>query len=226
MTRLRIFLLDDHALFLKGLALLLSTQAKTAVEVVGLSTRADEAVPLITAIKPDIAMVDLSMPRLTGVDVIRALKKRSPTTKTIALSGTDDLDLAERALRAGACAYLTKSADPDELLNPLLTAAQGLCVLAPDMLDRLLAVSRKPPESLLDTLEPQDLRLWELVARGLETSDIAQRLRVSERTTKRLVAALLHKVGAANRTEAAGLAGRYGLLDSASDIETAPATSR
>lgn len=226
MAQLRIFLVDDHSLFVQGLSLLLSTQAGETVEVVGQSTRADEAMPLIASTKPDIALVDLSMPRLTGIDVIRATRKRSPATKTVALTGTEDLEIAENALRAGASAYLTKSADPEELLNPLLTVAQGLCVLAPEMLDRLLAVSRKPPVSLLDKLDPQDLRLWELVARGLETGDIARRLLVSERTTKRLVSVLLHKIGAANRTEAAGLAGRYGLLDSPTDIDAAPATSQ
>lgn len=215
--RLRLFLIDDHSLFVQGLALLLSTHAADQVEVVGHCTHSEEAVSRLMDSEPDVAVVDLSMPKVTGVDVIRAAKKRLPATRTVALTGTEDLELAESALRAGASGYLTKSAEPAVLLHPLLTVARGVCVLEPEMLDKLLAVSRRPPQHLIDRLGAQDLRLWALVARGLETADIAQRLLVSERTTKRMVSSLLNKIGADNRTEAAGLAGRYGLLDASSD---------
>ncbi len=118
----------------------------------------------------------------------------------------------------GPTPTLAKSADPEALVNPLLTVARGLRVLHPEMLDALLAASRQPPADLVDKLGRQELRLWVLVAQGLETADIARRMLVSERTAKRMVAVLLNKIGAANRTEAAGLAGRYGLLDPPSGV--------
>ncbi|NKQ57724.1 response regulator transcription factor [Amycolatopsis sp. K13G38] len=210
--RLRVFIVDDHALFAQGLSLLLSANASDRIEVVGLATHPAEAVSEVINAGTDVALVDLAMPPLGGVDVIRAIKQRKAQVKIIALTGSEDLELGEAAIRAGADAYLTKSSDPDALLAPILSVAGGLCVLRPEMVAALLSTPRKPPEFLLAKLSQQELRLWSFVAQGLETGDIAHRLLVSERTAKRMVAGLLHKIGAANRIEAAGLAGWYGLL--------------
>jgi DNA-binding NarL/FixJ family response regulator len=214
-NRLRVFIVDDHALFAQGLALLLSTEGASHVEVVGHTTHPEEAVSLVCGSDVDVALVDLAMPRLAGIDIIRSLKKRCPQTKVIALTGIDDLEAGQRVLRAGADGYLTKSSDPGVLLAPLFAVASGLCVLRHEMLDALLAAARTPPDELMAQLSHQELRLWALLARGLDTGEIAHRMLVSERTTKRMIAILLHKIGAANRAEAAGLAGRYGILDAA-----------
>jgi DNA-binding NarL/FixJ family response regulator len=131
----------------------------------------------------------------------------------LALSGTDDLGLAAAALRAGASGFLGKSADPEVLVAPLLTIAAGVRVVRADLLDSLLAASDRAADGLVERLGSRELQLWALLARGLETSEIAKPMLVSERTAKRMIASLLHKLGAANRIEAAALAGRYGLLD-------------
>ncbi|GAA5172589.1 response regulator transcription factor [Amycolatopsis dongchuanensis] len=214
--RLVIVIVDDHELFARGLALLLSTNAGDRFEVGGLTTHVEEAPALVESCGADLAIVDLAMPPLGGTAAIRQIKRRFPGTRVLALSGSDDLELAEQALRAGADGYLTKSADPEVLVAPLLTVAAGFRVLEGELLDLLLTATRKPPEALLEGLGSQDLRLWTFLARGLETNDIANRMLVSERTAKRMVASLLNKIGAANRVEAAGLAGTYGLLDSTS----------
>lgn len=211
--RLVVVVVDDHELFARGLALLLTTNAGDRFEVGGTTTHVEEASALVESCGADLALVDLAMPPLGGAAAIRQIKRRRPATRVLALSGSDDLELAEQALRAGADGYLTKSADPEVLVAPLLTVAAGFRVLEGELLDVLLTTTRKPPEALLDTLDSQDLRLWALLARGLETQDIANRMLVSERTAKRMVASLLNRIGAANRVEAAGLAGAYGLLD-------------
>lgn len=214
--RLVIVIVDDHELFARGLALLLTTGAGDRFVVGGHTAHVEEAPALVESCAADLAIVDLTMPPLGGAAAIRQIKRRGLGTRVLALSGSDDLDLAEQALLAGADGYLTKSADPEVLVAPLLTVAAGIPVLEPELLDRLLAAARKPPPEVLERLGSQDLRLWTLLARGLETADIANRLVVSERTAKRLVASLLNKIGAANRVEAAGLAGTYGLLDNGS----------
>ncbi|MBW0116316.1 response regulator transcription factor, partial [Pseudonocardia abyssalis] len=87
----------------------------------------------------------------------------------------------------------------------------------PDLLDALLAAGDRTGDGLLERLGPREVTLWRLLARGLETSEIAKPMLVSERTAKRMIASLLHRLGAANRIEAAALAGRYGLLDDSDD---------
>ncbi|WP_028924949.1 response regulator transcription factor [Pseudonocardia acaciae] len=211
--RLVVVIVDDHELFAQGLALLLENRAGDRFTVGGATTRVEEAAALVDACAADLAIVDLAMPPLGGAAAIRQVKQRRPATRVLALSGSDDLALAERALRAGADGFLPKSADPDVLIAPLLTVASGLCVMPAPLLDALLASARKPPDELLERLDTQDRALWVLIARGLETSDIAARLYVSERTAKRMVATLLHKLAVPNRIEAAALAGHYGLLN-------------
>lgn len=206
-----VVIVDDHALFAQGLALLLESRAGATFTVAGSTTAGEEAVALVGREGADIAIVDLALPPLGGVETIRRITAAYPATQVLALSGTDDLSLAAAALRAGAAGFLGKSADPDVLVAPLLSIVAGVRVVRADLLDALLdAGDRAAPPVRLDERE---LELWTLLARGLETSEIAKPMLVSERTAKRMIAALLHKLGAANRMEAAALAGRHGLLD-------------
>ncbi|MGQ0573781.1 MAG: response regulator transcription factor [Pseudonocardia sp.] len=206
-----VVIVDDHALFAQGLALLLESRAGDRFVVAGSTTTGEGAVALVGREGADIAIVDLALPPLGGVETIRRISTAYPRTNVLALSGTEDLMLAAAALRAGAAGFLGKSADPDVLVAPLLAIAAGVRVVRADLLDALLAAATRaaPPVPLGE----RDLELWTLLARGLETSEIARPMLVSERTAKRMIATLLHKLGAANRTEAAALAGHYGLLD-------------
>jgi DNA-binding NarL/FixJ family response regulator len=213
--RFVVVIVDDHALFSQGLALLLESRAGDTFVVAGSTTAGEQAVALVGREAADIAIVDLALPPLGGVEAIRRITAAYPRTRILALSGTEDLGLATAALRAGAAGFLAKSADPEVLVAPLLTIAAGVRVVPADLLDALLAAGDRAGEGVVERLEERELQLWALLARGLETSEIAKVMLVSERTAKRMIASLLHKVGAANRIEAAALAGRYGLLDEA-----------
>jgi len=206
-------IVDDHALFAQGLALLLESRAGETFQVAGSVTVGEEAVALVGRNRADVAIVDLALPPLGGVETIRRIKAAYPDTRVLALSGTEDLDLAAAALRAGADGYLAKSADPEVLVAPLLSVLAGVRVVRAELLDALLVSADRTADGLLDRLSERDVELWRLLARGLETSEIARPMLVSERTAKRMIASLLHKLGAANRIEAAALAGRAGLLD-------------
>lgn len=208
-----VVIVDDHALFSQGLALLLESRAGDTFRVAGSATAGEEAVALVGRHRADLAIVDLALPPLGGVETIRRIRSAYPSTRILALSGTEDLELAAAALRAGAHGYLAKSADPEVLVAPLLAIAAGVRVLRADLLDALLAAADRTGDGLLDRLSERDIELWTLLARGLETSEIARPLLVSERTAKRMIASLLHRLGASNRIEAAALAGRCGLLD-------------
>jgi two-component system, NarL family, nitrate/nitrite response regulator NarL len=208
-----VVIVDDHELFAQGLALLLSREWSELFTVGGQTTYVEEAADLVANTNADLAIIDLSMPPLGGVAAIRHVKKRHPATRILALSGTDDLRLAEDALRAGADGFLRKTARPEALAGPLWTIAEGLRVVDGAVLDGLLSNTRTPPAGLVNSISPQDLRLWALLAAGMETVDIAKRMLVSERTAKRMLASLLQKLGVSNRIAAAAMAGRYGLVD-------------
>lgn len=206
-------IVDDHELFAEGLELLLTRDWGERFVIAGRSTFVEEAAELVTTCDADIAIVDLSMPPLGGVAAIRHIKSRHPRTRILALSGTGDMRLAEDALRAGADGFLSKTVRPEALIGPLETIAAGLRVVDPALLETLLTRTRSTESELLAALTPAEVKLWGLISTGMETVDIATRMVVSERTAKRMVAALLHKIGADNRIAAAALAGRSGLLD-------------
>lgn len=179
----------------------------------GHTTFVEEASNLVATHDADVAIVDLSMPPLGGVAAIRHIKARHPRTRILALSGTGDMQLAEDALRAGADGFLSKTLPPEALVGPLHSIAAGLRVLDPLLLDSLMSHSRRPAAEIVESLTAAEVKLWGLLSTGAETTEIAERMLVSERTAKRMVAALLNKLGVANRIAAAALAGRSGLLD-------------
>jgi DNA-binding NarL/FixJ family response regulator len=217
-----VVIVDDHELFAQGLALLLDRQWGELFTVGGQTTYVEEAAELVARSAADVAIIDLSMPPLGGIAAIRHIKTRHPKTRILALSGTGNLELAEEALRAGADGFLPKTARPEALAGPLWTVTEGLRVIDGTLLDALLAKSREPQSALRDSLSTQELQLWRLVATGMETGDIAERMVVSERTAKRMVAALLHKLGVTNRIAAAAMAGRLRLLDDLSETDWSP----
>ena len=152
--RIVVVIVDDHELFAEGLALLLDRQWGELFTVGGQTSRVEEAADLVARCDADVAIVDLSMPPLGGVAAIRHIKARHPRTRILALSGTDDLALAEEALRAGADGFLPKTARPEALAGPLWTIAEGLRVIDGSLLDALLSNTRSRPPELLDKLCP------------------------------------------------------------------------
>lgn len=210
---LSVVIVDDHALFSRGLELLINTNAGSAIRVVGRTDDAGAAVELVRRLRPQLAIIDLAMPPPGGIEAIRAVKHDYPKVRVLALSGTDSADFAVSALRAGADGFMLKSSEPELLIPPLLSLALGVSVLPKSLLTNLLKSGHRPGRGVLESLSEEEQRLWLLIARGLETTDIAEQLYASERTVKRQVASLLRRIGAANRLEAAALAGRNGLLD-------------
>jgi two-component system, NarL family, nitrate/nitrite response regulator NarL len=208
-----VVIVDDHSLFSRGLELLLSAASEGRIKVAGRTENADEALALVRRHRPSVALVDLAMPPPGGVGAIREIAHHYPQIRILALSGTDDRDLALEALAAGAHGFIPKSSDPDVLVPPLLSLGGGLSVLPTSLLESLVELRATRRPALLARLAEDEVALWRLVARGLESLEIAERTFVSERTAKRMVASLLRKLEVSNRVEAAFLAGRVGLLD-------------
>ena len=191
-----------------------------AVIVEGSAFDARSAVELVRRVRPNVTVVDvadLDEPSKSGLATIREVARITPVTRILALSDSADAEPAVEALTAGAHGWLVRPADAADLVAPVLAVAFGHSVLHRPLLGALVG-SATPREAgrdaeLLEALNPQYMELWRMVADGLETIQIAERLYVSERTAKRLVASLLRRLKVANRIQAAALAGQTGLLD-------------
>jgi DNA-binding NarL/FixJ family response regulator len=207
-----VVVIDDHPLFSRGLTLLLPGLSGGQVRVVATTEDASAAAALVRRHHADVAIVDLHMPPPGGTRAIAAIRRAEPLVRVVALSGLGEADAALEALRAGAAAFLPKTADPELLVRPLLAVLDGWSVVPEALLRRLLADAKPAGDrSIAERLTADERRLWRLIADGASTVDIATTLHVSERTTKRLVAHLLRRLDVATRVEAAALAGRVGL---------------
>jgi two-component system nitrate/nitrite response regulator NarL len=208
-----VVIVDDHGLFSRGLELLINAASEGRIKVAGRTEDAAEAVTLVRHHRPQVALIDLAMPPPGGLKAIKEVKKHYPKVKVLALSGTDDRDLALEALAAGADGFMAKSSDPEVLVPPLMSLGAGMSVLPTSLLGVLVTPYSQGRRAVLDKLTEEETTLWRMVARAMESAEIAEKLYVSERTAKRMIVSLLRKLGVNNRIEAAVLAGRVALLD-------------
>jgi DNA-binding NarL/FixJ family response regulator len=178
------------------------------------------AVDLVRRVRPDVTVIDVEggdEPSKASLATIREVARIVPPTRILALCGSADAEPAVEALTTGAHGVLVRPEDAADLVAPLLAVAFGHSVLHRPLLAALVgSTAQRDAErdaDLLESLTPEYMELWRMVADGLETVQIAERLYVSERTAKRLVASLLRRLQVANRIQAAALAGQTGLLD-------------
>jgi DNA-binding NarL/FixJ family response regulator len=209
---LSIVIIDDHTVFSRGLELLLNADPARLVEVRATTSNASEAAYLVERHGAKVALVDLQMPPPGGLGAVREIKKRSPETSVIALTGAEDIDSGLAALRAGVDGYIVKTADPEHLVPPILAVAAGMSVMPDWLRARLVeAIEQDVPD--LSALGEEELEILTMVAQGRETAAIAKAIHVSDRTAKRMLAGVLRHVGATNRIQAAVVAARAGLVD-------------
>ena len=208
-TGIRIVVVDDHPLFVRGLELLLPQVSGGRVTIAGTTGDASAAAGLVRRTFPDLALVDLHMPPPGGFAAIAAIRRDQPRVRIVALSG-DDEARAMDALRAGADGFLSKGTEAGDLLHPLVAVLDGWAVLPTGLLAALLAPARATPAA--PNLSGAESRLLRLIGTGSTTTQIALELHVSERTVKRLTAVLLRKLRVTSRTEAAAVAGSAGLV--------------
>jgi DNA-binding NarL/FixJ family response regulator len=207
-----VIVIDDHGIFARGLELLLGVASSNRIRVAARTEHASEALDLVRRHRPHVAIVDLAMPPPGGLGAIKEIRRHYPAVRILALSGTECRDDAIAALAAGAAAFIPKSSSPEVLVPPLLSLAAGLSVVPDELLRYLVDLTDPASRAVVSELDDEEVKLWRLVAQGLDSNEIAEQLFVSERTAKRMVASLLRRLGANNRIEAAVLAGRAGLL--------------
>jgi DNA-binding NarL/FixJ family response regulator len=207
---IRVLLVDDHTLLRAGVTQFLATVAD--LELVGEATDGLQAIEIVGRLRPDVVLMDISLPRLDGIDAARRIVAEWPDTKVLGLTSFYDRKRVSDMLAAGACGYLLKDVEPDELVRGIRAAVAGDMPLAPAAARALLQTSAEPPAPALTGREWQVL---ELVARGMSNRQIAEALHMAEATVKVHLSRIFHELDVDNRTAAAIYAHRLGLAGQA-----------
>ncbi|WP_174362299.1 response regulator [uncultured Caballeronia sp.] len=207
---IRILLIDDHTLFRSGVHALLQRQPD--FEVVGDAADGIEGIKRAKQHRPDVVLLDLNMPGLSGIETLQLLQQDLPDTAVIMLTVSEDVDELTSALREGACGYLLKNMDADALATMIRRAAGGESVIAESMTQRLIAKMRTPQKAEelpardareSSALTPRERDIVRIVARGASNKDIARELDLAESTVKIHVRNVLRKLNLTSRVQIA-----------------------
>jgi DNA-binding NarL/FixJ family response regulator len=209
---IRVAVADDHPVVRDGLVAMLETQPDFIV--VGTAGAGDEALAMVTAADPDVLLLDLEMPRLDGVGVLRQLRTSQARVRVIVFTVFDTDERIIAAVEAGAAGYLLKGAPRADVFAAVRVVAGGGSLLAPLATSAVLRrVRGESPPAAGPSLTPREQSVLEHLARGLGNKQIAAQLGISERTVKFHVSSVFTKLGAANRTEAVTRAAQAGLIE-------------
>ena len=200
---IRVLIADDHPIVREGFGAIVN--AEPDIEVVAQASNGIEALEHAAATNPSVALMDLRMPRMGGVEAIRQLRRTNPNLRAIVLTTYDDDDAIYEAIRAGARGYLLKDVRPKDLVRAIRTVHAGRSLLQPVVVERLLdRLGPDDPDAAppVEALTPRELEVLQVMARGARNRDIAQELVISERTVKIHVANIIAKLAVTNRTAA------------------------
>jgi DNA-binding NarL/FixJ family response regulator len=203
----RVLIVDDHPVVRTGLRGMLEGQP--SLEVIGEADDGEEAVKLVESLGPDVVLMDLRMPGMSGVTATARIKERIPDVHVLVLTTYDSGADILRAIEAGATGYLLKDAPREELFRAIRAAAQGKPLLAPEVAAHLMERVRWPSE---EVLSGREVEVLELVAKGKGNRDIAGELWISEATVKSHLLRIYDKLGAADRASAVAEAMKRGIL--------------
>ena len=214
---IRVLVVDDHALFRRGLEMVLAQESD--IEVVGEAGDGAEAVDKAADLLPDVVLMDVRMPRRSGIEACTAIKDVTPTTRIIMLTISDEENDLYDAIKAGATGYLLKEISIDEVATAIRAVAGGQSLISPAMASKLLTefatlVKRDDRQQVpAPRLTDRELEVLRLVARGLNNKDVAKQLFISENTVKNHVRNILEKLQLHSRMEAVVYAVREKLFE-------------
>ena len=213
---IRVLLVDDESLVRAGLRFILDTQPD--VEVVGEAADGEAAVTQARALRPDVMLMDVQMPRVDGLQATVQVTALDPAPRVLILTTFELDEYVFQALRSGASGFLLKRTPPEDLIGAIRTVATGEALLAPSVTRRLIEAftarpqPREPDRALLGELTAREVEVWQHIARGLSNAEIAAELYLSTLTVKTHVANLLSKLQLRDRTQAVVLAYESGLV--------------
>jgi two-component system response regulator DegU len=210
---IRLMLVDDHRMLREGLRRSLEEEG---FYVVGEAADGEAAVRLVPAAKPDVILMDVSMPDMDGVEATKRILQNAPEQRVVMLTMHADKDLIDQAIKAGAVGYLTKDCSIDEVIDAVRMAANGETALSPALAKTMLTEVRKIDEKAAreeDRLvTKREEEVLQLIADGCSTPEVAQKLYISQKTVKNHLASIYEKLNARDRTQAVLLAVRMGIV--------------
>lgn len=210
---LRVLIADDHTMVRESLVALL--EASGRVTVVGQAANGLDALAQAESLDPDVAIIDISMPGLGGLEVIRRLQVQAPRTRVLVLTMHEDQEYLLHAVRAGATGFLLKDSPAAELVAAVANVGEGRGHFSPDAARVLAEQLQRPDRSLDDpygSLTPREREVFHLIVEGLSTKEIARRLDISVKTAENHRARVLAKLDARNTAEVIRYAVRRGLM--------------
>ncbi len=206
---IRVMIVDDHSMVRRGLAAYLEDEP--GFELVGEAADGQEAVGMCEGAQPDIILMDLVMPELSGAAATQIIRERWPQVQVIALTSFQERELVQDALRAGAISYLLKNVSGSDLVETIRAAQAGRSTLAPEAVQALIQPHAPGPDRDY-SLTPRERDVLALLVEGLTNAEIAARLGVSRSTVKVHVSNILSKLGVSSRGEAIAVATRASLI--------------
>jgi two-component system response regulator DevR len=211
---IRLLIIDDHEMVREGLKAMLT--AEPDFEIVGDAANAEQAFELLERLRPDVILLDVRLPGVSGIDFCRTVTERYPKTAVIILTTFTDETLVAQCIQAGARGYIVKDIERLDLKRSIRAVARGEAAIDPKAAVAVLAQLRRAPqvkqEPSPELLSPQQIVILRLVAQGLSSREIATQLYLSENTVKGYVQEILHRLGVKNRTEAVMVAVKQGWL--------------
>jgi DNA-binding NarL/FixJ family response regulator len=213
---IRLLIVDDHEMVREGLKAILVSEPD--FHIVGDAANAEQALDMIARLHPDIALLDIRLPGINGIELCRIVTERYPETAVIILTTFTDENLVSQCIQAGARGFIVKDIERFDLKRSIRAVARGEATIDTKVAGSVLAQLRRnapsqqaqPPAT--DTLSSQQLVILRLVAQGLSSREIATQLYLSENTVKGYVQEILHRLGVKNRTEAVMVAVKQGWL--------------
>lgn len=203
----RVLIADDHAIVRQGLRSIL--ESEEGIEVIGEAIDGEDAVAKVADMLPDVVLMDISMPKLTGVQAVWRIAQNTPSAKVIILTNYDDDDLIYESTKAGAVGYLMKDVPPERLTQAIRAAAEGYFLISPKvgrrMMDEFTRTSEsrlKLAEDLTATLTAREKEVLELITKGHSNKEIADILFIAEKTVKTHISNILSKLHVTNRSQA------------------------
>jgi DNA-binding NarL/FixJ family response regulator len=218
MDQIKVLIVDDHALFRRGIASVLANEE--SLQLIGEAADGQEAIEKVKQMSPDVVLMDLNMPRCSGLEAVQALQTNMPEVNVLVLTVSEmEADLFN-AMKFGAKGYILKNTEPEELIHAILHIARGGVIISPLMASKLLSefkdftgvAEREPPDSEEAELSPREGDVLRLVSQGATNREIADSLFISENTVKTHLRSIMEKLHLANRSQAAAYAVKRGLV--------------